>query len=145
MAKLRSVRERIIQAAIYEAVGLAIVTPIYGHAMDVSAANSFVTMAAISIAVMLWSSVYNDIYDRAYLRLTGRAAHERNTLERIAHALILEATITVFAVPIICFMSGASLWTAFMADIVFTMGYAVYTYIFHLIYDRVRPVRDRTG
>jgi uncharacterized membrane protein len=145
MAKLRSFRERLVQAAIYEAVGLAIVTPVYGYAMDVTVTNSLVTMAAISIAVMVWSSIYNSLYDRAYLHLTGRAAHERNTLERIVHALILEATITVFAVPIICIMSGASRWTAFMADIAFTMGYAVYTYIFHLIYDRVRPVRDCAG
>ena len=52
---LRSPRERVIQAVIYEALGLAILTPAYGFAMGLPLDNSLVTMALISGIVIVWS------------------------------------------------------------------------------------------
>ena len=61
---------------------------------------------------------------------------------RFLHATLLEVTITFIAVPIIMIMSGASIWIALLADIAFSVIFAVYTYIFYYIYDRLRPVRS---
>jgi uncharacterized membrane protein len=145
MPMLRSARERILQAAIYEALGLTLVTPAYAWAMGVSVGNSFITMALVSLGVMAWSSIYNAIYDRIYLRQTGRMAHERRWAERALHAALLEASITIFAVPIIFLMSGKGWLAALAADIGFTFVYVIYTYLFHLVYDRVRPVSAATA
>jgi uncharacterized membrane protein len=137
---LRSTRERIVQAVIYEAVALALVTPAYSWAMGVTAGNSFATMVLVSMGVMIWSTIYNAVFDRALLRWSGRAAHQRTRIDRAFHALLNEAMITLFAVPIIFVMSGKGWWAALVADIGFTAAYVVYTYLFHLIYDRVRPI-----
>ena len=64
-----------------------------------------------------------------------------NSLATMATTL-LEVTITFIAVPIIMIMSGASIWIALLADIAFSVIFAVYTYIFYYIYDRLRPVRS---
>ncbi|HEX7776109.1 MAG TPA: PACE efflux transporter [Parvibaculum sp.] len=137
---LRSTPERILQAAIYEAVGLALVTPAYAWAMGVTAGNSLATMTLVSVGVMIWSTIYNTVFDRALLRWTGRMAHERTWVHRALHAVLNEAIITLFAVPIIFIMSGRGWLAAFAADIGFTAAYVVYTYVFHLIYDRLRPI-----
>lgn len=138
---LRSPRERLFQAVLYEAIGLAILTPAYGLAMGLPLGNSFITMALISGLVILWSSVYNGAFDRLMLRRTGRLAHQKTTAIRILHAALYEVSITSFAVPIIAFMSGKGWWVALAADIGFTAVYFAYTYLFYLTYDRLRPLR----
>ena len=140
---LRSPRERVIQAVIYEALGLAILTPAYGFAMGLPLDNSLVTMALISGIVIVWSPVYNTVFDRLLLRWRGLLAHQKTRAQRALHALLYEATITTFAVPIIAFMSSMGWWMAFVADIGFTIVYLCYTYLFHAIYDRLRPVGGR--
>jgi uncharacterized membrane protein len=108
--------------------------------MGVAVGNSLVTMVLVSLGVMSWSTIYNTVFDRALLKWNGRAAHQRTWGERAFHALLNEAMITLFAVPIIFVMSGKGWWAAFVADIGFTVAYVVYTYVFHLIYDRLRPI-----
>lgn len=137
---LRSPRERLFQAVLYEAIGLAILTPAYGFAMGVSAGNSFVTMALISGLVILWSPIYNGAFDRLMLSRTGLPAHRKTTALRVLHAALYEVSITSFAVPIIAFMSGKGWWMALAADIGFTAIYFAYTYLFYLAYDRLRPL-----
>lgn len=138
---LRSPRERLLQAVLYEAIGLAILTPAYGYAMGLPLGNSFVTMALISGVVIVWAPTYNAIFDRLMLRWSGRLAHQKTVALRILHAGLYEVTISFFAVPIIAYMSGMGWWVAIIADIGFTIVYFAYTYVFYLIYDWLRPVR----
>ncbi len=138
---LRSPRERLLQAVLYEAIGLAILTPAYGFAMGLPLGNSFVTMALISGIVIVWAPPYNSIFDRLMLRWSGRLAHQKTVALRVLHAGLYEVTISFFAVPIIAYMSGMGWWVAIAADIGFTIVYFVYTYVFYFIYDWLRPVR----
>ncbi|HUD52735.1 PACE efflux transporter [Parvibaculum sp.] len=138
---LRSTKERVFQAVLYEAIGLALLTPAYSFAMGLPLDNSFITMAWISTVVVVWSAIYNAVFDRLLLRWTGRPAHLKTFRIRLLHSALYEASITIFAVPIIAFMSGEGWFVAFIADLGFTAVYFGYTYLFHLVYDRVRPVR----
>jgi uncharacterized membrane protein len=138
---MRSPRERIFQAVLYEAIGLAILTPAYGFAMGLPMDNSLVTMALISGIVIVWAPVYNTVFDRLMFKSTGRLAHQKTAGLRFLHASLYEASITLFAVPIIAYMSGMGWWVAFAADIGFTVAYFCYTYIFYAVYDRLRPLR----
>jgi len=140
---LRSTKERFFQAALYEVIGLAILTPAYSFALGLPLDNSFVTMAWISAVVVVWSAIYNTIFDRLLLKWTGLAAHQKTLPLRLFHASLYEVTISIFAVPIIAFMSGKGWLVAFLADLAFTAVYFVYTYVFYLVYDWARPVRQR--
>ena len=137
---LRSTRERIFQAVLYEAIGLALLTPAYSFALGLPLDNSFLTMAMVSGVVVMWSAIFNSVFDRIVLRMTGLAADRKTQRLRILHAVFYETSITIFAVPIIAFMSGQGWLVAFLADLGFTVLYLVYTYVFHLVYDRVRPL-----
>lgn len=138
---LRSTKERVFQAVLYEAIGLALLTPAYSFAMGLPLDNSFLTMAMVSGVVVIWSAIFNSAFDRIVLRMTGLASDRKTQGLRFLHAVAYESSITIFAVPIIAFMSGQGWLVAFLADLGFTVLYLVYTYVFHLIYDRVRPLR----
>lgn len=135
----RSLRERLVQAVIYEALALSFLTPLYAFVMGVTMHNSLATMSAISLFVVIWSSIYNGIFDRTMWRHTGRAPHEKTRKLRLLHAGIYELTITLFAVPLIAWSSGKGLWMALAADAGFILLFVVYTYIFYAVYDRLRP------
>lgn len=133
--------ERLLQAVLYEVIAIAFLTPVYSWAFDMPFDNSFLTMAMTSIGVVAWAVVYNALFDRIMYARTGRLAHDKTTGLRVLHAVLLEITITFIAVPIIMLMSGASIWIALAADIALSVIFAVYTYIFYFIYDRLRPLR----
>jgi uncharacterized membrane protein len=133
--------ERLLQAVLYEVIAIAFLTPVYSWAFDMPLDNSVLTMAMTSIGVVAWAAVYNALFDRIMYARTGRLAHDKTTGLRVLHAVLLEITITFIAVPIIMLMSGASIWIALAADIALSAIFAVYTYIFYFIYDRLRPLR----
>ena len=130
----RSTSERLFQAVLYELIAIAFLTPVYSWAFDMPLDNSLATMAITSLAVIT-------IFDRVMYARTGRLAHDKTAGLRFLHATLLEVTITFIAVPIIMLMSGVSIWIALLADILFSLIFAVYTYVFYYIYDRLRPVR----
>lgn len=137
----RSTSERLFQAVLYELIAIAFLTPVYSWAFDMPLDNSLATMAMTSLAVIIWAAIYNTIFDRIMYARTGRLAHDKTAGLRFLHATLLEVTITFIAVPIIMLMSGVSIWIALLADILFSLIFAVYTYVFYYIYDRLRPVR----
>lgn len=137
----RSLPERLFQAVLYEVIAIAFLTPVYSWAFDMPFDNSLGTMAMISLGVIIWAAIYNTIFDRVMFARTGRLAHDKTTGLRLLHATLLEVTITFIAVPIIMIMSDASIWVALLADIAFSVLFAIYTYVFYFIYDRLRPVR----
>lgn len=137
---LRSFRERMLQTLCYEAGGLLLVAPAYALVMERSGGESFRLVAALSVAVMIWSPIHNTIFDYADLRLTGRLASDRPQGLRVVHAVSHEATTVVVTLPVLIWMGGHSLWGALMVDAALTLAYSVYAYLFNLVYDRLRPV-----
>ena len=137
----RSAKERFVQAVLYEIIALVLLTPVYSFALDLPMDNSFETLAMISLAVIIWVWIYNTIFDRMMYARLGLLAHEKTPRIRLFHAALYEVTITFIAVPIILYMSGKPVWVALLADIAFSFVFASYTYVFYLIYDRLRPVQ----
>lgn len=138
---LRSPRERIIQTLAYEFGGLLLSIPLYlfysGHASQ----DGAVTMVALSIAVMIWSPVHNTVFDWLDLRLTGRLASDRPQKWRVVHAISHETTTVVVTTPLLVWLGGHGWVEALLVDMALGAVYAGYAYVFHILYDRLRPVR----
>jgi uncharacterized membrane protein len=60
---------------------------------------------------------------------------------RIAHAVLLEATSAIVTWPLIVALTDLGWGAALAADVLLTFTYALYSYVFHLGFDRLRPVR----
>jgi uncharacterized membrane protein len=72
---------------------------------------------------------------------SGRVASDRPQKWRVVHAVSHEATTVVVTLPILVWLGGHGWGEALLLDLGLTVLYAVYAYGFHLVYDRLRPVR----
>lgn len=138
---LRSPRERAIQTLAYEAGGLCLSVPLVALFGGGTTGEAFGLMLALSVAVLVWSPIHNTVFDWVDLRLSGRVASDRPQRWRLVHAASHEATTVVVTLPILIWLGGLGLWAALLADLGLTLLYAAYAYVFHLVYDRLRPVR----
>lgn len=138
---LRSPRERILQTVCFEIGGLALATPLYAALTGTHGSEGLAVVAVLALAVMIWSPLHNSLWDWIEHRRTGRVASDRPQAQRIAHALSHEVTSLVVTLPVLMILGGHDLWTALLLDLGLTLFYAGYAYVFHVIYDRLRPVR----
>ncbi len=140
---LRIPRERLFQTVAFETGGLIMIAPLYALFMGQGSGETLVLFATLSAAVMVWSPLYNTLFDWADLRLSGRLASERPHRWRIVHALLHEVTTVVVTLPLLIWLGGHSWQAALALDLALTLFYAAYAYLFHLAYDHLRPVTLR--
>jgi uncharacterized membrane protein len=137
---IRSFRERVIQTGAYEAGGLLLAVPLYASVSGDSASASLWLLLALWLAELLWSSIHNLFFDPADLSLSGRVASDRPRLWRMVHAVSAEASSAVVTVPILMTLGGHSLGEALVLDAALALLFTLYTFAFHLGFDRLRPV-----
>ena len=138
---LRPLRERALQTLWFEVIGLALVVPVYSFAADRSSTDSILLMVLLSLVILLWCPVHNTVFDVVELRVFGRKASDRPHWLRITHALSHEITAVLLTCPIVILVGRMSLAEAIAINIGLTVFYSAYAYVFHLIYDRLRPVK----
>lgn len=140
--RFRSLNERILQTALFEAGSLAVLCPIFSLATGVEAAGSLALLLILSLIEMLVSAVHNLAFDHLDWKWTGRVASDRTSAWRVAHAVSYEIAAMIVSLPILILGAGLSLAAALVADITLSLLCAFYTYAFFAIYDRIRPLRD---
>jgi uncharacterized membrane protein len=143
VAAVRGWRERAIQALAYEAGGLALFAPLWALATGASGAESLTVLVSLSLVVMAWMSAYNTLFDHVEARLTRRVASDRPHRWRLVHAAGLEVTSIAATTPLIVHLGGFGWMEALAADVALTLAYCAYGYVFHLGFDRLRPVAAR--
>jgi uncharacterized membrane protein len=137
---LRCLSERVIQSLSYETGGLLVVTPLYALFFSHSISQSLSLLVALSILVLIWTPLFNALFDWAERQLSGRAASDRPHGLRIIHAATLETTAVAFTLPAVMLIGGYGLWEALLVDVGLTIAYAVYAYVFHFAFDKLRPI-----
>ena len=142
-APVRSWRERALQTLAFELGGLLIVAPIWHLATGATAAESVTLLVCLSAAVMVWMAGYNTVFDMVEARFAGIVASDRPQARRVLHAVGLEVTSALVTWPLIVVVAGLGWLEALAADLGLTIAYAVYGYVFHLGFDRWRPVLRR--
>jgi uncharacterized membrane protein len=138
---LRTPRERVFQTISYELGGLCLSVPLYTLFGDGTTGEAFTLMLALAAAVLIWSPFHNTVFDWADYRLSGRLASDRPQRWRVVHAISHEATTLVVTLPILMGLGGLSFWAAVLVDLGLTALYTVYAYVFHVVYDRLRPMQ----
>ncbi len=143
--KLRTTRERIIQTLCYEAGGLALAAPAYALVFGESLTGSALFIMVLSVVCMAWAGIHNTLFDLTEFRLCHRLASDRLQLWRMVHALSNDLSSTLVTLPVVMWLGGFGFWAALAVDIGFTAFYAAYTYVFHIAFDRLRPVRPEAA
>jgi uncharacterized membrane protein len=137
---IRSLRERVIQTLWFELLGLALVAPPFAYISGATAGDSFLLLVVLAIVVALWSALYNSAFDLVEVRLTGRVASDRPHRWRVLHTIGLEASAVLLTWPLVVAFTPLGWQQALFADIGLTLAYVAYGYVFHLAFDRLRPV-----
>jgi uncharacterized membrane protein len=138
--RLRSPRERLLQACAFEFGGLVLAAPLCAAAIGAGPAEATGLLIALAVVTLLWAPLHNAVFDRMELRLAGRVASDRPHRWRLVHALSHETTVTVVTLPLAMLVTDCGLREAATMNLVLTAFYAVYAYVFHVAYDRLRPV-----
>ncbi len=137
---VRGLRERVIQTLWFEGVGLAIVSLPFSHLSGVTVGDSLALLLTLSMAITFWSALYNTSFDLIERRLTSRVASDRPPCWRMLHTLGLEASALVATWPLVVTLTPLGWREAFLAEMGLTLAYAAYGFVFHLAFDRLRPV-----
>ncbi len=140
---MRSTRDRIRHAILFELLGLALIVPLGSVLFGLHTADMGVIGVGSALAATAWNYVYNLGFDHAMQRLVG---HTRKSLAlRVGHALLFEAGLLVILLPPIAWYLGISLAQALVMDLAIAAFYVAYAFLFNLAYDRVFPLRGWEG
>lgn len=136
----RSVRERMLQTALYEAGAIILLCPVFALAIGIKVAGSLALLMVLSLIETLISILHNLAFDHFDWRWTGRTASQRTPAWRVAHAVSYEVAATIVSLPVLILGAGLSLAQALFADIAVSALCACYTYVFFTVYDRLKPL-----
>lgn len=135
---MRTFRDRVRHALLFEAVALAIFIPGSAALFDQPLDHMGVIGIASATIATLWNFVFNVGFDRAMLRLRGSI--EKTMAIRVAHTVLFEAGLVVMLIPLIAWTLGIGLWAALLMDVAIVIFYLVYGFLFNIVYDRMFPV-----
>ncbi|WP_305825824.1 PACE efflux transporter [Massilia brevitalea] len=135
---MRTFRDRVRHALMFEAVALAIFIP--GSAVVFNQPMNHMGVIGIASATIatLWNFVFNMGFDRAMLRLRGSV--QKTMAIRVTHTFLFEAGLVVMLIPMIAWYLGIGLWAALLMDLAIVTFYLVYGFLFNIVYDLVFPV-----
>ena len=115
-------------------------TPVYVLIFGTKAGEGFTLLLALSVAVMIWTPVFNTLFDWADLHFSGRVASDRPRELRLVHAGLHEVTAVMVSLPLILWFGGIAFGAALALDLGLTIFFSAYAYWFHLVFDHLRPV-----
>lgn len=135
---MRTTRDRIRHAILFELFGLALIIPLGSLVFGLPADTMGVIGIGSAMAATAWNYVYNLGFDHAMQRWVG---HTRKSIGlRVAHAVLFEAGLLLILMPPIAWYLGITLLQAFVMDVAIAAFYVAYAFVFNLAYDRIFPL-----
>lgn len=137
---MRSTRDRIRHAILFEIIGLALIIPLGTVLFGLHPSDMGVIGLGSAFVATAWNYVYNLGFDHAMQRYAGHT--RKSLLLRVAHAVLFEAGLLVILLPPIAWYLGISFVQAFVMDLAIAAFYVAYAFGFNLAYDRVFPLQS---
>jgi uncharacterized membrane protein len=135
---MRTFRDRVRHALLFEAVALALFIPGSAALFDQPVHDMGVIGIVSATVATLWNFVFNLGFDRAMLRLRG-SVHKTMAI-RVTHTVLFEAGLVAMLIPMIAWYLGIGLWAALVMDLAIVTFYLVYGFLFNIAYDRLFPI-----
>ena len=135
---MRTFRDRVRHALLFEAIALAIFIPGSAVLFDQPVGDMGVIGVVSATVATLWNFMFNMGFDRAMLHLRGSV--HKTMATRVVHTLLFEAGLVAMLIPVIAWYLGIGLWAALLMDLAIVTFYLVYGFLFNIAYDRLFPV-----
>lgn len=137
---MRSPRDRVRHALLFEIIGLVLITPIGMLAFHLPPLEMGVVAVGSAVIAMVWNYVYNLGFDHAMQRLTGGT--RKSVPVRVGHAIGFELGLLLLMMPLIAWYLGIGLIDALLMDVAIAGFYVAYAFVFNWTYDRVFPLPE---
>lgn len=125
---------RIVQAALYEGIAIAVVTPTLMLAFSHPPGSALMLSVLMSSIALTWNYLFNLVFERWEARQTVKG---RSLARRIAHGVGFEGGLAIILMPVMAYWLDVSLWTAFVADLGLLAFFFVYTVAFTWCFDKI--------
>ncbi|GLC91421.1 membrane protein [Cupriavidus sp. TA19] len=135
---MRTTRDRICHAVGFEVVGLLIFAPLASWAFGYKLHEMGLIGAVASLIATGWNYLYNLLFDKAMLRITGQV--RKSVKVRVLHAILFELGLLVVFLPALAWYLNISLVDALIMDIAVAVFYMVYALVYNWLYDIIFPV-----
>src|SRR4030095_14757160 len=120
---MRNTRDRIRHAIGFEAIGLLLFAPLASWAFGYELHQMGLIGAVASLIATGWNYLYNLLFDKAMLRITGQV--RKSVLVRVLHAILFELGLLVVFLPSLAWYLDISLLDALIMDIAVAGFYMV--------------------
>ena len=131
---LQGIRRRIVYVGLYELFAIAISSAGLAVGSGSSVGRAGVAAMASTVIAVVWNVVYNAAFERWEARQSVRG---RSLRRRAAHAIGFELGFIITLVPLFAWWLQIGLWQALVLDIGLSVFFLVYTFVFHLGFDKV--------
>lgn len=128
---MRSWTERVTHMVLFEAGGLAMVTPLASWLTSHDMGEIGVLAVGLASAAMLWNLVWNRCFD-AWV-----PTRRRSLAQRIAQAFGFELGLLVMTLPAVAWWMGIGLMEALWLDLGFMLFFLAYALVFNTLFDHV--------
>ena len=125
---------RLIYATTFEAGGILLSTLLLLVMADTTAGKSLVFSVLASTIAMLWNLAFNAAFEAWETRQPIRG---RSLARRSAHALLFEAGLVLFLLPLTMWWFAVPLIEALAYEAALIVAFLVYTWIFTWAFDRL--------
>ncbi len=129
---MRPALRKIIYAILFEAGGILVGGATLILMSDAGAARSLSLSAFGACIAMLWSLLFNTVFEAWEARQTTRG---RSTPRRIAHAILFEGGLVLILLPATAWWLSTTMWAAFTYEAVLIAVFLIYAWAFTLAFD----------
>ena len=125
---------RVVQAALYEGIAIAVVTPVLALAFSHPPGSAFVLSAVMSTIALAWNYVFNTLFERWEARQSVKG---RSLGRRIAHGVGFEGGLAMILLSVMSYWLNVTLLEALVADLGLLVFFFFYTVGFTWVFDKV--------
>ncbi|WP_375177823.1 PACE efflux transporter [Marinobacter mobilis] len=134
---MRTTKDRIRQAVMFEAIGLLLSIPLAALTFGLDLGKTSVLGVIGATMATVWNYLFNLMFDHALKKIFGST--HKSIKVRFVHAVSFEFGLMLAFLPVIAWWMGIGLFEALMIDIAFVVFYLVYAFVFTWTYDLVFP------
>ncbi len=128
---MRSRRERVIHAVLFEALAVAMVAPALTAITGAGLADTFLLSVLVSVGAVTANYIWTRLFDRWV------PTRQRGGLLRLAQAIGLELILTTYTVPLFMLFTGSGLWEALVLDFSGVAFFIVFGAAYNALFDAV--------
>ncbi|MDR5868335.1 PACE efflux transporter [Halomonas koreensis] len=128
---MRSWKERVTHMVLFEAIGLALVTPLASGLTGHGVGEIGALAVGLASVAMLWNLVWNRLFD-AWV-----PTRRRRLGQRLAQAVGFELGLLVMTLPAVAWWLGIGLVEAFWLDLGLMAFFLLHALIFNTLFDIV--------